>query len=76
MGIACTPLSLWTLTAFHIQAKSLDELPFNGWAAIWALGFVLLCLATWLGSRRWVIGMLFEVVSFLATMTLIFKYFG
>jgi Flp pilus assembly protein TadB len=64
------------LTAAQVHAKWIEDLPFNGWAAIWAVGLLLACVAAWLGSRWWAVGVLLIMASFLATMTLIFSYFG
>ena len=75
LGVAGSPISIWILVAAHLHAKWLFDLPFNGWATIWALGFVLSCVATLLGSRWWALGVLWSVVAFLATMILIFMYF-
>lgn len=74
LSIVCSPLSLWGLVAMHLPSRF--DLSFNGWAVIWACGFLLSFTGAWLSSRWWLINTELIVVSFFATMTLIFAYFG
>jgi hypothetical protein len=75
LSVVCSPLSLWLLFWVKFVPKQFD-MPFNGWAGVWATGFALSCAAAWLGSRWWLLSTLTIVASFCGTMILVFAYFG
>jgi len=72
-SIICSSL-FWVLLAWSVVSEhfpaSLD-LPFNGWALIWAVGLLLALIAAALGPRRWAFAALLPIVSLFAAVTLI-----
>jgi len=65
-SLVCS-LSFWPVLvlSYITRFPKYLDLPFNSWAAIWALAVILALVAAALGSRRWVIAALIPLVTFL-----------